>query len=140
MRVGIGHKVQIVAVSFYVNVRDIAHPQLIRLSQNDTLNQVVVLMESMVGVRCVPRTRTRQRQSVPVHYLKERISTGHPIRHVSILDHAPHLVSPDTCIFFSYRTSHLYDCTFMRQVVRIAVALLVVGLSCSAKQLASSFY
>ena len=41
---------------------------------------------------------------------------------------------------FKYRTSHLYDCTFTRQIVGIAVALLVVGLSCSAKQLASNFY
>jgi len=62
VRVGVRHQVKVAAVVYQVDVRDVAHPELIRTCGHEAADEVLVLVVPVVRVRRVTRFGALLRQ------------------------------------------------------------------------------
>ena len=90
--------VAVTAVVNQVDVRDVAHPELIGACGHEAADEVLVLVITVVRVRRVTRLGALLRQLEVTQQLEERIASGHPVAKEYPLRHKPQLVVADTGI------------------------------------------
>ena len=124
---------QIAEAAFRINICDVAHPQGVRMHRDIVLYQILVFVESVIGVRRMPWLRTLQDKTECTQDGEEGIAAGNPAVGIYTVYHEPQLVS-------SYARIHLTDMSdrvyYWCQAVDMAVIiafLLVVSLSSAAK-------
>lgn len=124
---------QIAEAAFRINISDVAHPQGVWMHRDIVLYQILVFVESVIGVCRVPRLWTLQYKTECTQNGEEGIAAGNPAVGIYTVYHEPQLVA-------SYARIHLTDVPdsvyYWCQAVDMAVIiafLLVVSLSRAAK-------
>ena len=140
VRVGIRHQVQVAAVVNQVDVRDIAHPELVRACGHEATDEILVLVVTVVRVRRMARLGTLLHQLVVAHKLEERVSARHPVAKEHPPRHQPQLVVADTGIHLANLLHCVHDTHDAEEVLLVTLLLLVIGLFRSVKQLTAIRY
>ena len=139
-RVGIRHQVQVAAAVHEVDVRDIAHPQLIGTCGHEAADEVLVLVVAVVRVRRMTRLGTLLHQLEVAQQLQEGITPGHPVAKEHPLRHQPQLDAADTWVHLADLLHGIYDAHHAEEVFLVALLLLVIGLFATVKQLTAIRY
>ena len=130
-----------IAIAFFcVYICNVTYPQAVGSCGYVIPYKILVLMESMIGVRRVTRPRTLKHETVCAHYVEEGIPAGQTPVGIYLAYHKPELVA-------SYAGSHLaylVDCvqhgTKAFYIVMLIAHTLIIGLPRMAKQSAGDVY
>jgi len=139
-RVGIGHQVQVAAAVRQVDVRDVAHPQLVTSCGNEAADEVLVLVVAVVRVRRVPGLGAALHQAGVAQKAQERVAPRHPVTLEHALRHQPELQVADARVHFTDLPHGIDDATHAQHVTGIVTATLVIRLLGVAKQSAAILY
>ena len=136
VRVGIRHQVQVAAVAHQVDVRDVAHPQLVRPCRHEAADEVLVLAVAVVRVRRTAWLGTLLHQPEVAQQPQERVPTRHPAAKEHAVHHQPELVVADAGILLSDYPYGIHDTHHAKQILAVALILLIVRLFSVVKQAA----
>ena len=131
---------QVAAVVHQVDVRDVAHPELVRSCRDEAADEVLVPVIAVVQVRRVARIGTLLRQLEVAQQLQECVAARHPVAKEQALRHQPELVIADTGIHLPNLPNGIHDVHHAREVFIITLLLLVIGLFAPAKQFTAIRY
>ena len=134
VRVGIRHQMQIAAAIHQVDVRDVAHPELIGVCGHEAPDEVLVLVVAVVRVRRVARLRALLHQSEITQQPKECVTARHPVVQKHALHHQPQLVVADARVHLAYLPHCVHNAHHTKSVLIVALAILVISLFRMAKQ------
>ncbi len=140
VRIGVRHQVQVAAVANQVDVRDVAHPELVGACGHEAADEVPVLVVPVVRVRRVAGLGTLLHQLVVAQKLEERVASGHPVAKEHPLRHQPQLVVADAGVHLPDLPHCVHDAHDAEGVLLIALLLLVIGLFAPVKQLTAIRY
>ena len=139
-RVGIRHQVQVAASVCQVDVRDVAHPQLVRTRGHKAADEVLVLAVAVVRVRRVPGLGAALHQAEVAQQAQERVAPRDPVLMKHALHHQPELQVADARVHLADLTDGVYDAAGALDAGRFMPAALVIRLLAMAKQLAAILY
>ena len=131
---------KVAAVVHQVDVRDVAHPELVRSCRHETADEVLVPMIAVVRVSRVARFGTPLRQLEVAQQLEECVAARHPVAKEHALGHQPELVIADAWIHLADLLHGIHDVYHAGEEFIVTLLLLVVGLFASAKQLTAIRY
>ena len=131
---------QVAAIVHQVDVRDIAHPELIRSCRHEAADEVLVLVVAVVRVRRVARLGMLLRQLEVAQQLEECVAPRHPVTKEHALGHQPELVITDAWIHLADLLYGIHDMHHTQKVFFITRLLLVIGLFASVKQFTAIRY
>ena len=136
VRVGIRHQVQVAAVAHQVDVRDVAHPKLVRPCRHEAADEVFVLAVTVVRVRRTAWLGTLLHQLEVAQQPQERVPPRHPSAKEHAVHHQPELVVADAGILLSDYPYGIHDTHHAKQILAVALILLIVRLFSVVKQAA----
>ena len=136
VRVGIRHQVQVAAVAHQVDVRDVAHPKLVRPCRHEAADEVFVLAVTVVRVRRTAWFGTLLHQLEVAQQPQERVPPRHPSAKEHAVHHQPELVVADAGILLSDYPYGIHDTHHAKQILAVALILLIVRLFSVVKQAA----
>ena len=134
VRVGVRHQMQIAAAVHEVDVRDVAHPQLIGARGYEAADEVLILVVAVVRVRRMARLRAFLHQLEVAQQLEERVTSGHPVALEHALHHQPQFVVADARVHLADLPDGIHDAHHAEDVLLVTLAILVVSLFRMAKQ------
>ena len=117
-----------------VDVRDVAHPQLIGARGYEAADEVLVLVVAVVRVRRMARLRAFLHQLEVAQQLEERVTSGHPVALEHALHHQPQFVVADARVHLADLPDGIHDAHHAEDVLLVTLAILVVSLFRMAKQ------
>ena len=133
MREGVRQQVQVHHAGVRVDVGDVRHPELVRSPGSKALDEVPVLAVVVVRVRRVPPPLRRQHQSVPAQYRMEPVPPHHAAPE-HVVEHEEQLLGTDARVLFPDGPQLSDYSVALEEHPLVGPLLLVVGLSCVAKQ------
>ena len=136
VRVGIRHHVQVAAVTNKVDIRDVAHPKLVRPCRHEAADEVLVPAVAVVRVRRTARLGTLLHQLEIAQKFQERVPSRHPSAKEHAVHHQPELVVADAGVLLADYPDGIHDAHHAEQIVLVALALLIVRLFRVVKQAA----
>ena len=140
VRIGVRHQMQITAAIHKVDICNVAHPELVRTRRHEATDKVLIPVVAVVRVRRMTGLGTLLHQLEVAHQLKEGIASRYPITEEHALHHQPQLVVADARIHLADLLHGIHDAHHAKDILLIALTLLVIGLFAPVKQLAAIHY
>ena len=128
---------KITASDCQVNISNVTHPQLVGSCRHKTLNKVLVLTETMIGICRATRLRTLLQEPEVAHDSKKCITARDPVVDKHAFEHQPQLIIAYAGIKFAYLGYRVGYTNQTPYIVCIFTLLLIIRLFCLAKQSAS---
>ena len=129
---------QVAASASEVDVGDVALPQLVGSRRPESLDEILPLVVSVVGVRRGAAPAGLLHEPAATQQVQERVASGHPARIEHHAEHLPELNPADARIKTADFMHGIKDSYLTCQLLRIVRLLLVKGLTATAKQLTGS--